>query len=105
VPLPDETTRLSILQVYGRKMHLHQSVDLTLLAKKTEGFSGAQLESLCNEASLFAFREFEQGQSKTQHYTDTISLANSIFVCDSHFDSALAVIGVMPLPPNAMPLL
>ncbi|HEX69143.1 MAG TPA: AAA family ATPase, partial [Candidatus Bathyarchaeota archaeon] len=57
VPAPDEKGRLEILKVHTRNMPLDKDVDLKELAKKTEGFSGADLEALCREAAMNALRE------------------------------------------------
>ena len=56
VPPPDEKGRYQILKIYTRKMPLAEDVDLAKLAAMTEGYSGADLESLCREAGLAALR-------------------------------------------------
>jgi transitional endoplasmic reticulum ATPase len=55
---PDENDRLAILRVHTRGKPLTAEVDLAALARETEGFSGADIESLCREAGLAAIREF-----------------------------------------------
>ncbi len=57
VPAPDREARLEILKVHTRNMPLAEDVDLVDLAAKTEGFVGADLESLCREAALIAIRK------------------------------------------------
>ncbi|MFH0973887.1 MAG: CDC48 family AAA ATPase [Candidatus Micrarchaeota archaeon] len=57
VPAPDEAARLLILQVHTKKMPLAKDVDLKPIAKKTDGYSGADLEGLCREAGMIALRE------------------------------------------------
>jgi len=57
VPLPDLKGREGILQVHARKSPLGPDVDLTVLARGTPGFSGADLENLVNEAALLAARK------------------------------------------------
>jgi cell division protease FtsH len=57
VPLPDLKGREGILQVHARKSPLSADVDLTVLARGTPGFSGADLENLVNEAALLAARK------------------------------------------------
>jgi len=57
VPLPDLKGREGILQVHARKSPLGSDVDLTVLARGTPGFSGADLENLVNEAALLAARK------------------------------------------------
>ena len=61
VPLPDVTSRLSILKVHSRNKQLEKDVDLNFLADLTSGFSGAQLKNLMNEGAIHAARE---GKSK-----------------------------------------
>jgi len=56
VPSPDEKARLEILKIKTKKMPL-KGVDLNDLAKKTEGYSGADLEGIVKEAGLNALRE------------------------------------------------
>lgn len=60
VDLPDVTGRLQILKIHTANKPLDLSVDLSIIAKETFGFSGAQLESLCNEAAIYAMRENNQ---------------------------------------------
>ncbi|NJE02602.1 CDC48 family AAA ATPase [Thermococcus sp. MV11] len=56
VPAPDEKARLEILRVHTRRVPLAKDVNLRELAKKTEGYSGADLEALVREAALLAMR-------------------------------------------------
>ncbi len=55
VPPPDEASRLQILKIHTRRMPL-EGVSLEEIAKRTEGYSGADLEALCREAGLNALR-------------------------------------------------
>ncbi len=54
VGLPDKVGRKNILTIHSKKKKLHSEVDLEVLATKTVGFSGAELETLLNEAALIA---------------------------------------------------
>jgi cell division protease FtsH len=56
VGLPDVAGRRAILDVHARGKPLGEDVDLDLLARKTYGFSGAQLADLLNEAAIMAAR-------------------------------------------------
>jgi cell division protease FtsH len=56
VPNPDARGRHRILQIHTRKIPLGSDVDLELIARRAPGFSGADLENLCNEAALLAAR-------------------------------------------------
>jgi len=56
VSLPDKKAREQILAVHARNKVLDKSVTLDNLAKRTPGFSGADLENLLNEAALLTVR-------------------------------------------------
>ena len=56
VGLPDVVGRRAILDVHARGKPLGADVDLDTLARKTYGFSGAQLADLLNEAAIMAAR-------------------------------------------------
>jgi len=57
VPLPDEPSRLSILQAQLRRSPVAPDVDLTVIAKATNGFSGADLGFIVQRASKMAIKE------------------------------------------------
>src|SRR5437588_7252767 len=57
IPLPDEQSRFSILDATLRKSPYEETVDLKLLAKATQGFSGADLTEICQRACKLAIRE------------------------------------------------
>ena len=56
IPPPDEANRLKILNVHTKAMPLGKDVNLADIAKKTEGYVGADLENLCREAGMIAYR-------------------------------------------------
>lgn len=57
VPPPDYEARVDILRILTRKVPLAEDVDLREIAKKTEMYSGADLEHLVREAVMNALRE------------------------------------------------
>jgi transitional endoplasmic reticulum ATPase len=57
VPPPDEKARLDILKVHTRNMALDDDVNLVDISKKTEGYSGADIEALCRKAGVIALHE------------------------------------------------
>jgi len=86
VPFPDLRGREAILQVHTRRTPMADSVDLSVLARGTPGFSGADLENLVNEAALLAARsnkdlismeDFEQAKDKVLMGTERKSLVLS----------------------------
>ncbi|MDD6794702.1 MAG: ATP-dependent zinc metalloprotease FtsH [Clostridiaceae bacterium] len=56
VGAPDVKGREEILKVHTKKKPLDETVNLKVLAKRTPGFSGADLENLANEAALLSVR-------------------------------------------------
>jgi len=65
VSRPDVRGREEILRVHTRKIPLADDVDLTVLARGTPGFSGADLANMVNEAALSAAR---QNRKAVLHY-------------------------------------
>ncbi len=73
VPSPDEEARLAILKVHSRSVPLSKDISLEELAKKTKGFSGADLEGLIREAALFALEESKlKGGTVLKKHLDTV---------------------------------
>ncbi|MFH0711657.1 MAG: CDC48 family AAA ATPase [archaeon] len=77
VPVPDKVGRLQIMKIHTKNMPLDKSVDLNKLADETDGYTGADIESLAREAAMLALREdidtkkvtkkhFEQAMEKVQ---------------------------------------
>jgi cell division protease FtsH len=56
VERPDLDGRVAVLEVHTRGVTLGPDADLTVLARRTAGFTGADLENLVNEAALLATR-------------------------------------------------
>lgn len=56
IDLPDITGREEILKVHSKDIKMQDSIDLSIVARNTPGFSGADLENLLNEAALIAAR-------------------------------------------------
>lgn len=59
VSLPDRKGREAILKVHARNKHFAADIDLGALAKRTPGFSGADLENVLNESAIMAVRHDE----------------------------------------------
>jgi cell division protease FtsH len=56
VPVPDVGGRENILKVHTKKTRIGDDVDLSVIARGTPGFTGADLENMTNEAALLAAR-------------------------------------------------
>ena len=84
VGLPDIKGREQILKVHTRKVPVAEDVNISLIARGTPGFSGAELANLVNEAALAAARanknlvsmtEFELAKDKILMGTERRSMA------------------------------
>ncbi|MDQ0340657.1 cell division protease FtsH [Caldalkalibacillus uzonensis] len=66
VDRPDIRGRVEVLKVHARNKPLATDVDLEVIAKRTPGFAGADLENLLNEAALLAARRNKKEISMTE---------------------------------------
>ncbi|MWV40738.1 proteasome-activating nucleotidase [Natrialba sp. INN-245] len=64
VPEPDRDGREQILEIHTRGMNVGADIDFSTLADDTEGYSGADIESLATEAGMFAIRN---GRDEVRH--------------------------------------
>ncbi|MCD6330789.1 MAG: CDC48 family AAA ATPase [Thermoplasmata archaeon] len=58
IPPPDKKARKEIFKIHTRKKPLAKDVDLDELAERTEGYTGADIAAVCNEAVMVAIREY-----------------------------------------------
>jgi len=86
VPPPDIETRKEILKIHLRKKPLAEDVDIDELARRTEGYTGADLAAVCNTAVLLAIREHIVGNKDPEEVKKNVK---SIKVCRRHFEEAL----------------
>ncbi|MDQ0513798.1 cell division protease FtsH [Mycoplasmoides fastidiosum] len=71
VNLPDIKEREEILKIHSRNKNLSSKVNLEDIARRTPGFSGAQLENVLNEATLLAVR-YDRHSISTQDIDEAI---------------------------------
>ena len=60
VPLPDEKSRLDIINLVLAKSPLGKDVNIPLLAEVTNGFSGSDLTEICQRAAKSAIRQSDR---------------------------------------------
>ncbi len=85
---PNEKGRKEILQIHTRGMPLAKDVDLDYIARKTKGFTGADLEMLCKEAGMKALRPYLPG---LKNFDDQVpsNVLEKLEVRMKHFKDAL----------------
>ncbi|PSP25922.1 AAA family ATPase [Halobacteriales archaeon QH_10_67_22] len=89
VPVPDEDGRRKILEVHTRDKPLADDVDLDQLARRTEGYVGADIEALTREASMAASREFITSVDP-EEIGDSVG---NVRITMAHFEQALDEVG------------
>lgn len=79
VGLPDRRGRAGILEVHARDLPLADDANLDIIARRTSGLSGADLEALMNEAALQAIRERSEviTQANLDAATATIAMGRA----------------------------
>jgi len=77
VPPPDFQARLEIFKVHTRRMPLANDVDLSDLARKTKGFSGADIAAVCREAAMQALRRSDLKPTKVTMEDFEYALSNA----------------------------
>ncbi|MFA6002702.1 MAG: ATP-dependent zinc metalloprotease FtsH [Elusimicrobiota bacterium] len=60
VPLPHLKGRSEILKVHAKKVRMSEAVDFSVIARRTPGFSGADLANVINEGALLAARKAKE---------------------------------------------
>jgi transitional endoplasmic reticulum ATPase len=85
VPVPDEAARRAIFDVHTRNKPLADDVDLDSLARKTEGYVGADVEAVCREAAMTASREFIHSVTK-EEIGESVG---NVRITMAHFEQAL----------------
>ena len=89
VPAPDEKARLEILKVHTRRVPLADDVNLRELAKKTEGYSGADIEALVREAALIAMRRIMKELPEELVEEESEEFLEKLRVSKRDFEAAL----------------
>ena len=57
VPNPNNEGRKEIFKIHSSKMNIDDDVDIDIVVEKMDGFSGAEIKSVCTEAGYFAIRD------------------------------------------------
>lgn len=98
VPVPDKKTRKQIFQIHTKGMALDKDVNIDDLVERTEGYVGADIESICREAAILALRKdmktktvkmefFDEALNKVRPST-TKEIEDAYKELEQHFRSA-----------------
>ncbi len=99
VPMPDKQSRLEILKIHVRGVPLctqneaanglcseSDIVNLEKIAEATEGFSGADIESVVNTAISIVLQEYLKAHQNDEDYKKDLE---KVFILQQHFDEAI----------------
>ena len=86
VPPPDLEARKQIFRIHTKKTPLAEDVKLDELARKTEGYTGADIASICNTAVMLSIKEHI---GKAKDAEDAKKRAKGLKVAKRHFDEAM----------------
>lgn len=106
IGLPDMQGREQILKVHVNKVPLAKDVDLSVLARGTPGYSGADLANLVNESALFAARrnkslvgmdEFEDAKDKINMGTErrSLTMKKEQLIATAYHEAGHAIVGYL----------
>lgn len=90
VPVPQRAARKKVFEVHTKNKPIDDSVDLDVLAEKTDGYVGADIEAVCREASLIAGRELMENTTSEADFEKGL---DTVKVTMEHFEQALTEIG------------
>ena len=86
VPPPDLEARKQIFRIHTKKTPLAEDVKPDELARKTEGYTGADIASICNTAVMLSIKEHI---GKAKDAEDAKKKAKGLKVAKRHFDEAM----------------
>ena len=86
IPAPNREERKKIFEVHLRGKPLADDVNLDDLARRTEGYVGADIEAICREAAMMALREHLSSVVADKYIKDS---TENIIIRKEHFEQAL----------------
>ena len=72
IPLPDKETRIEIFKIHLGKKPLSSDVDIKQLAPELEGYTGADIQAICEEATLLTIRKAVADTSINTQNADSV---------------------------------
>ncbi|KAL7565056.1 hypothetical protein ACA910_005070 [Epithemia clementina (nom. ined.)] len=98
IPLPDLKSRIAIFKAQLRKAPVDPAVDIEVLARSTQGFSGADIAEICTTASKLAIREailateerLEQMESGEVSPGESNEVSDKMLITKKHFNFAMS---------------
>ena len=93
IGLPDEAARIDILRLFTERLNTADDLDVPALARCTDGFSGADMEGLCDAAGMTALRECLADEEAEMDVDDGSEPTVAPCVCQQHLERAAEELG------------
>jgi transitional endoplasmic reticulum ATPase len=101
IPLPDLKSRIAIFKAQLRKAPVDPDVDIEVLARSTNGFSGADIAEICTTASKLAIREaileaeerqkkIDAGEIEENDDSSSTQIQRNMLITKRHFNFAMS---------------
>ncbi|HZW55462.1 MAG TPA: CDC48 family AAA ATPase [Nitrososphaerales archaeon] len=89
VPVPDLEARKEIFKIHLRGKPVAKDITMEELSAKTEGYSGADIQAVCETASMVAIRRYIDANKESQSVTEKSKLENGLSITKEDFEQAL----------------
>lgn len=86
IPLPDKESRAEIFKIHLKNKPLASNVDINKLGEELEGYTGADIEAICEEATLLTIR---RAVANTNIDTQNADSVKAVKISSSEFDEAI----------------
>ncbi|MFX1345343.1 MAG: CDC48 family AAA ATPase [Promethearchaeota archaeon] len=87
IPMPDKDARVEIFKIHLRKKPLASDIDINRMAQDLEGYTGADIQAICEEATLLTIRK---AVSDSQINTKDADSVRNVKISHEEFDEAIA---------------
>ena len=86
IPLPDKTARLKILKIHLGEKQLDNDVNKEKIAERLEGYTGADIQGICEEATLLTIRK---ALADSSIKTDDAESVKQVKISNKEFEDAI----------------
>ncbi len=86
IPLPDKESRAKIFKIHLKNKPTASDVDIDKMSQELEGYTGADIEAICEEATLLTIRRAVANTNIKTHDADSLK---EVSISKSEFDKAI----------------
>ncbi len=86
IPMPDKDARIEIFKIHLKNKPLAEDVDIEKMAQELEGYTGADIQAIAEEATLLTIREAVTNSNINTHNTDSVKVVK---ISNVQFDESI----------------